>query len=213
MVITAIEKRRKMLSALFIDWEFVVHIDTETLLKFGYRPGMEITDEQLHELIIASDMRRSKERALYLLEHRSYSKKELIEKIQRVTSKQAAKAAADRMEELGLINDREYARRYMRELFHRKGYAASRVQYELMQKGIEKETIEELMEEEQQEPVKKIREIIEKKYLRYLQDEKGYRRAINGLRRLGYRYDDIKLALSEFSVDHGQAQALQNEWE
>ncbi|MFR9228513.1 MAG: regulatory protein RecX, partial [Acutalibacteraceae bacterium] len=117
MLITAIEKRRKMLSALFLDGEFAVNIDTETLLQFRYKIGMDITDEQLHELILASDARRANEKALYLLEHRSHSKKELIEKIQRTTSKEAARSAADRMEELGLVNDEEFAKRYAAELF------------------------------------------------------------------------------------------------
>ena len=108
MLITAIEKRRKMLSALFLDGEFAVNIDTETLLQFRYKIGMDITDEQLHELILASDARRANEKALYLLEHRSHSKKELIEKIQRTTSKEAARSAADRMEYFGLVNDEAF---------------------------------------------------------------------------------------------------------
>ena len=112
MLITAIEKRRKMLSALFLDGEFAVNIDTETLLQFRYKIGMDITDEQLHELILASDARRANEKALYLLEHRSHSKKELIEKIQRTTSKEAARSAADRMEELGLVNEDVYKRQH-----------------------------------------------------------------------------------------------------
>ena len=94
-----------MLSALFLDGEFAVNIDTETLLQFRYKIGIDITDEQLHGLILASDARRANEKALYLLEHRSHSKKELIEKIQRTTSNKAARSAADRMEELGLVND------------------------------------------------------------------------------------------------------------
>lgn len=201
MLITAIEKKRKMLSALFLDGEFAVNIDTETILKFRYKPGMELTDEQLHELIVASDARRANEKALYLLEHRSHSKKELIEKIRRTTSKEAAKAAVDRMEELGLVNDKDYAKRYASELFNRKGFASRRAQYELLQKGIDKEVIAEIVEELEPDPIEKMKEIIEKKYLRYLQDEKGYRRAVSGLQRLGYRYDDIKRAISQFNTN------------
>ena len=201
MLITAIEKRRKMLSALFLDGEFAVNIDTETLLQFRYTIGMDITDEQLHELILASDARRANEKALYFLEYRSHSKKELIEKIQRTTSKEAARSAADRMEELGLVNDEEFAKRYAAELFNRKGFASRRAQYELLQKGIDKEMIAQVVEELEPDPVEKIKEIIEKKYLRYLQDEKGYRRAVNGLQRLGYRYEDIKQAISCFSLE------------
>ena len=201
MLITAIEKRRKMLSALFLDGEFAVNIDTETLLQFRYKIGMDITDEQLHELILASDARRANEKALYFLEHRSHSKKELIEKIQRTTSKEAARSAADRMEELGLVNDEEFAKRYAAELFNRKGFSCRRAQYELLQKGIDKEIIAQVVEELEPNPAEKIKEIIEKKYLRCLQDEKGYRRAVNGLQRLGYRYEDIRQAISCFSLE------------
>lgn len=201
MLITAIEKRRKMLSALFLDGEFAVNIDTETLLQFRYKIGMDITDEQLHELILASDARRANEKALYLLEHRSHSKKELIDKIQRTTSKEAARSAADRMEELGLVNDADFAKRYAAELMNRKGFASRRTQYELLQKGIDKEIAAQVVEELEPDPVEKIKEIIEKKYLRGLQDEKGYRRAVNGLQRLGYRYEDIKQAISCFSFE------------
>ena len=168
------------------------------MLQFRYKIGMDITDEQLHELILASDARRANEKALYLLEHRSHSKKELIEKIQRTTSKEAARSAADRMEELGLVNDEEFAKRYAAELFNRKGFSGRRAQYELLQKGIDKEIIAQVVEELEPNPVEKIKEIIEKKYLRCLQDEKGYRRTVNGLQRLGYRYEDIKQAISCF---------------
>ena len=79
MLITAIEKRRKMLSALFLDGEFAVNIDTETLLQFRYKIGMDITDEQLHELILASDARRANERH-YIFGISQSFQKELIEK-------------------------------------------------------------------------------------------------------------------------------------
>ena len=42
MLITAIEKRRKMLSALFLDGEFAVNIDTETLLQFRYMKKLKL---------------------------------------------------------------------------------------------------------------------------------------------------------------------------
>ena len=90
-------------------------------------------------------------------------KKELIEKIQRTTSKEAAWSAADRMEELGLVNDEEFAKRYAAELFNRKGFSGRRAQYELLQKGIDKEIIAQVVEELEPNPVEKIKEIIEKK--------------------------------------------------
>lgn len=198
MLITAVEPRRKGLSALFLDGEFAVNIDTETLLKSGFKPGREIDDEQLHELILSSENRRAGEKALYLLEHRSHSQKELADKISRVTTREAAEAAARHMAELGLVNDEEYARNLTADLFRRKGYSASRVRRELLQKGIEDELVQRILEENAPDPVEKIRELIDKKYGRLLSDEKGRRRSIAALQRLGYGWDDIRTAINQF---------------
>ena len=174
-----------------------MNIDTATLREAGWREGMEMDDEELYALKQASDSRRAKEKALYLLEHRSHTKKELVEKIQRTAGEKAAVEAAERMEELGLLNDEEYARRYAWELFHRKGYAAKRVVYELKQKGISEEVAADLVEELAPEPVEKLKELLGKKYGRVLGEEPGRRRAVNAMQRLGYPYEQIRKALLE----------------
>lgn len=198
MLITAIEPRRKSLRALYLDGEFAVNIDAQTLLSSRFQVGAEITDEELHELLLASDANRAKEKALYLIAHRDHSKKELTDKIRRTASQEAAQKAADRMEEIGLVDDRDYARRYATELFQRKYCARKRVEYELNQKGIDPDFIEELMEELEPEPLGQIGALVERKYLRALEDEKGRRRTIAALQRLGYRWEDIRRALKEY---------------
>lgn len=198
MLITAVEPRRRSFSALFIDGEFAIKVDTETLIKSGFKAGREISDEELHQLISKSDKRRANEKALYLLEHRSHSQKELADKISRVTSREAAEAAAQHMADIGLVNDEEFAKCYARELFFRKGYSARRVLYELSRKGIDKELAEKIVEETAPDPVEKIIEIINRKYINKLSDEKGRRRSIAALQRLGYRWDDIRTALNQF---------------
>jgi len=198
MLITAIEPRRKSLSALFLDGEFAVNLDTETLLKSGCKLGRELDDEQLHDLIRSSESRRASEKALYLLEHRSHSQKELADKISRVTSREAAEAAAQHMVEIGLVNDAVYAKSLAAELLGRRGFSASRVQRELLQKGIDRELVEQILEETAPDPVEKIMELIHKKYGANLDDEKGCRRSIAALQRLGYRWDDIRTALNQF---------------
>lgn len=201
MEITAIEPRRKRLSQLYLDGEAAVKVDTETILKAGWKPGMEISDEELHELLQESEARRAKEKALYLLEYRSHSKKELADKISRTTSREAAEAAVERMEELGLINDESYARQLAEYLMERKGYGVRRARQELLQKGIDRELIEELLEELAPDPEEKLREIVKRKYQNQLKDEKGYRRTVAALQRLGYGWEDIKTVLAEFRDD------------
>ena len=201
MEITAIEPRRKRLSQLYLDGEAAVKVDTETLLKAGWKPGMEISDEELHELLQESEARRAKEKALYLLEYRSHSKKELADKISRTTSREAAEAAVERMEELGLVNDESYARQLAEYLMERKGYGVRRARQELLQKGIDRELVEEILEEQAPDPREKLREIVERKYQDRLGDGKGYRRTAAALQRLGYGYEDIRAVLREFSQE------------
>ncbi len=198
MELTAAEPRRHRLTQLYIDGEEAVKIDTETFLRSGLRPGDELTDEEFHELIEASEAHRAKERALYLLEHRSHSKKELTEKIARAgLSREAAETAAGRMEELGLINDEDYARRLAQELFTRRGWGAMRVGQELRRKGIGQELIDELLEEYRDEDaaLMNMRALLGKKYPGWAQDEKERRRAFAALQRLGYTYGEIRRAM------------------
>ncbi len=198
MEITAIEPRRHRLSQLYLDGEAAVRVDTETLIKTGWKPGMEITDEELHALLEASEERRAREKALYLLEYRSHSKKELADKISRTTSREAAEAAVEKMEELGLMNDESYARQLASSLLERKGYGVRRARQELLHKGIDRELVEEILLETAPDPEEKLREIVERKYQRQLQDEKGYRRTVAALQRLGYGWEDIKSVVEEF---------------
>lgn len=200
MELTAAEPRRRGLTQLFIDGEPAVRVDTETFTLSGYRPGDELTDEALHDLIEASDARRAREKALYLLEHRSHSQKELKEKLMRDgISRDAAEAAVGRLCEVGLVSDEAFARSYARELFLRKRFGARRVRQELRQKGIDRDLIEELIGEfsEEAESGEMIRTLLMRKYPLWREDEKVRRRAFGALQRMGYAYEDIRRVMAE----------------
>lgn len=198
MMLSAAEPRRKGLTALFIDGEFAVSVDTETFALSGLKPGAELTDERLHELIRKSDARRAQEKALYLLEHRAHSQKELADKVARTVPREAAERAARHLAELGMVDDEEYARNLAAELFGRKGCSASRVRWELEKKGIDRDLAERIVEESAPDPEQAIRRLLETKYARSLGDEKGRRRTAAALQRLGYRWGDIRSALRKF---------------
>ena len=201
MLITAMEPRRGRRTALFLDGELAVTLDAETLLAHGWKIGREITDEELHEMIERSESRRAGEKALYLLEHRNHSKKELADKIARTTSRSAAQEAAEHMEELGLVNDEAFARSYASELFCRKGFAAMRVRQELLRKGIAREVAEAVIDELAPEPEHALRDLVERRYARQLSDEKDIRRTVAALGRLGYRSDEIRSVLRDYLSD------------
>ncbi len=196
MLVTAVEPRRKSLSALYIDGEFAMKLDTMTLMENHIKPGVELTDEQLHSLIQKSDARRAKERALYLITYRDHSKKELTDKIRRTCSADAAEQAAQKMEELGLVNDEEFARKYAQELLHKKHMAPRAIQYKLREKGITAETISIILEELEYDACEEIQAVLNKKYYGYSDDEKIKKRAFAALQRLGWSWNDIKYAMN-----------------
>lgn len=199
MELTAVEPRRKGLVQLYIDGEAAVKIDAETFLCSRLKPGDSLDDEGLHQLIAASDRRRANEKALYLLEHRSHSKKELTDKIARTAaSKEAAQAAADHMEELGLVDDEAFAHSYAREMFLHKRFGPMRVRQELRQKGIDPDLIEDLLEQYGDEELllENMRTVLARKYSLWQEDEKVRRRAFAALQRLGYSYDLIRVGMS-----------------
>lgn len=202
MMLTAAEPRRKSLVSLFLDGEKAVDLDAETYLKSGLRPGDELDDERLHELIAASDARRAEQKAMYLLGYRAHSEKDLARKLSRTVPREAAEKAASRMTELGLVDDAEYARTLAKELFTRRHYAAGRVRMELMRRGVRRELAEEAAAGAQTDPRDALRELVGRKYARYLGDDKGRRRTVAALQRLGYRWDDIRCVLNEFTADN-----------
>ncbi len=199
MTITAIEPKRKGLSALYIDGEFAMKLDTEVLLSHRVDVGNEIDDEKLHELINSSDIKRAKDKAMWLISYRDHAKKELIEKVSKDSSKEAAIKAVERLEELGLIDDEKFAKRYAHELLSVKHISPTGAIRKLIEKGIDRELANDVVDEINCDIDENIKAVIDKKYAKNLFDEKGKRRCVNGLMRLGYSYSDIKSALNKYT--------------
>ena len=203
MLVTAVEPRRKALSALYIDGEFAMKLDTETLLINHIKAGVEITDEQPHQLVTDSNNKRAKEKALWLISYRDHSKKELIDKIKRTSSEESAVAAVERLTELGLVNDEAYARRYYKELTQGSKHLSPRgARYKLMEKGIDRELIDAIVDETDIDEREQIRIIINSKYKNLNSDEKTKKRAVSALQRKGFRFEDIRSVMEEYEEEN-----------
>jgi len=104
-----------------------------------YTVDSELDEEALEALLAASQKRRAREYALYLLSLRDYGEKELCRKLREKGYTAEAAATAAHMAELGLVNDDVYARRLARDCCLRKLYACRRAVQEIMQHGISRE--------------------------------------------------------------------------
>lgn len=198
MIITAIEPRRKSLSAIFIDGEYALKLDTETVITEKLKIGSEIDDDRLLELIKASDAKRAKEKALWLISYRDHSEGELRQKLLRDFGEEAVDKAVHRLCELGLINDENFARKYAESLSH-KHMSQRQIQQKLRQKGLDRDLTSEAVEDLDLDEKEEIRALINKKYLRKLSDEGDLRRTIAALQRRGFGYSDIRSVIEEFT--------------
>jgi regulatory protein len=203
MNITALESRCKSLMEVFLDGQSAGMVDMETLLRTGLRVGDDIDDAGWSALCAESDYTRAKSYALWLLGSRSYATAQLREKLRGQYGAEAAERAVERMQELNLLNDADYAYRCASDLYRLKHFSVSRVMQELRQRGIDgdlaRQTAEEAAAEYAPDPQETLAELLRTKFAGKYQDEKGRRRTVAALQRLGYRWDDIRtvLALNE----------------
>lgn len=194
MRITEIKKLRSGNYGIYADYRFMLSVDEETLIRSGLKEGLELDGPDLDGLLEETNRRKAADKAMVLLSYRDHSKQELARKIARTAGEDAAQDAAEKMEQLGLVDDVQYAGRYARELFFRRCYGQERVLYELTHKGIDRELAEQVIDELAVDNVELILRFIEKKYPKGLDDEASLRRAQAALARNGHRWEDIREA-------------------
>ena len=132
----------------------------------------------------------AKKRALRLLEQRDYSRKELIVKLtQKGEPLEDAEAVADRMIELGVIDDERYSRMLVRH-YASKGYGACRIKQELYRHGIHTDLWEEAMEElPSQEDI--MDKLLRSKLKSSSPDQKEIKKATDALLRRGFSWSEV----------------------
>ena len=196
--ILSLAKRRKKLVALQLEDGRLELLDSAVVQEEGLRAGMQLEEERLTWLREQSELRRAKEKALWLLSSRDHSRKELVQKMERTVSREAAEGAVQQMEEYGLIDDEAYARRLCEELFEQKHCSIRRAEYLLLEKGIDRELIRGIIEEIAPDDYKQIAALLQGRYARNLGDERGCQKTVAALQRLGFSYRDIRHAMQEY---------------
>ena len=68
----------------------------------------------------------------------------------------------------------------------------------MMKKGIDRELADEILDEMEPDPIDQIKALLETKYSRRLSNEKDIQKTVNSLRAMGFRWSDIKEALSGY---------------
>ena len=191
--ITRIQETKRGRISLFIDGEFDFSVDKETFIKTDIRVGKKLTQEEYLSLKEDTQYQKAKEKAFLLLSARSYPKKSLEEKLLKDFSEDCVEEVLERLEQLGLINDEDYARRSARDMVNLRHYGLSRVKNELRRKGIGDNEIEDALEEFcEDDEAQTLRYLLETKYRTQLLSQQGKQKVFTVLMRLGYEAEDIR---------------------
>ena len=108
---------------------------------------------------------------------------------------------SEKLKEYGYINDERFAKGYAESLIERKGMSIRGVKSELIRKGISHEIVDFVTDNLDIDPILRIIDLLNTKYKRNLSDEKGIRKTVASLQRLGYRWSDINSALRQIEVE------------
>ena len=195
MRVTAIRPTKQGNVAVEADGAFLCAVQPDAWVQSGLSVGDALDEATLAALQSASEFAAARKKALAMLSARSYPRRILIERLSRTVSPEAAEAAADRMEELGLLNDADYAMRYAQELAENRSYAARRIRFELRKKGLDRAAIEEALASlEDRDDTAAAVALLERRY-HVLSTPAEIRRAAALLERCGYGGDVIRTAI------------------
>lgn len=209
MKITAIgiQVRDKNRVNVSVDGKYRFSLDVFQLSDLGLRLGNEYTDEELTSLEQESQFGKVYGQALEYCLMRPHSAKEVKEYLYRKTrdsrtktgdikkgvSSEITSRVFDRLVEKNYINDQNFARYWVENRSLSKGASKRKLTSELRSKGIDQATVEQLLSESERTDHDELLKVIAKKRSRYPDNQK----LMAYLARLGFSYDDIKLALQD----------------
>ena len=198
MRITDVRTTKRGRVALYVEGEFLLSMHPDVFAVSGLSVGSEVDTESLETLSAEAELKKAKEKALNLLSYKEYTTKQLTDRLKRHTDEESAEQAVARMEELGLLDDLDYGRRLAADLLNLRGYSLGRVRQTLYQRRLDKETIDQVMGELSEiDQIAPIVALVNKKYLQKLREPRGREKVAAALQRRGYRYDEIREALSQ----------------
>jgi regulatory protein len=137
---------------LYVDGRFLLGVNAAIVLQMGLRLEQELSPDQLEQLRSEEAEQQAVDRALNYLSYRPRSREEVRRYLRRKeTPPEIIEAALARLDRLDFVNDRTFAGFWIesREQFSPRGARA--LKNELRMKGVERDVVDELVDDEQDE--------------------------------------------------------------
>lgn len=198
MLVTKIQAVTKQKYRIELDGQPAFVVYKGELSRYGIKEGHEILQPVYEELVGQVLTKRAKLRAMHLLESMDRTRAELEKKLQ--SSEYPGEAVAEALayvESFGYLDDKRYARHYVE--CKKEGRGKARLKMELAQKGVDRNIIEEVLDEAKLDDCRDtIRELVRKRRRGDgPMDDRERQRIYGYLMRKGFSSSDILSILKE----------------
>lgn len=202
MKITKIEKQKNNLKrySVFIDDEFAFGIDEVDLLYYKLSENTQIDETKYNFILENVIYNKAKNKAVKYISYQPRTEKEITEKLKECEySDNIICRVIETMKKYNYINDKEYAKNFLTSKLNLKGYGIFKISFDLKQKGISDDIINDIIENTELNENKRALEVLEKKLRgKKISDYKEKQKLYNFLLRRGFSYDVIKEAVNNF---------------
>ena len=179
---------------VYLEGGNLLRITESELLRFGLSIGLDIDDGTVVELQQSGTRSETRVRAANMISARPLSRRELVKRLREKGSLESdAEAAADWLEEIGALNDADYASMLVRH-YGGMGYGEAKIRDELYRRGVGRELWDEALETAPDAQETLARVIASKTRGKPL-NEKDYKRLSDALLRRGFSWGEVKTAL------------------
>ena len=198
MEITKVQALTKQKYRIFLDGESAFAVYKGELSRYHLEEGAVLPPEDYEELVNRVLKKRATLRAMHILERTDKTEAQLRRKLEESEyPKEAVESAIAYVTSYGYLDDRRYAEHYIE--WKKQGKGKARLKMELVQKGISREIIEEVLEStdfgETREMIRQI--ILKKRKTDIPMNEKEKQRLYGFLMRKGFSSSDILAVMRE----------------
>ena len=177
----------------------ILRVGESEVVNFALYAGKELSEGEAEQLQSAAHRSGLKRKAIELLMRKPQSRQELSRRLREwEASDEEAEAICDRMEELGYLNELEYAGRVVRH-YVSKGFGERKIRDELYRRGVPRELWEKALAQIEDNS-ESLDAFLEKK-LRGSHDPRDVKKASDALVRRGFSWSEISDALRRYGME------------
>lgn len=192
---------------IYLDGSFAFGVSNMVALQL--KPGQLLEEKDIQNILNKEEKEKAYQRAVLLLGYRPRSEKELVDRLKKAEfSSEAIDSTINILSEQKLVDDRQFAQSWVENRNDFRPRSKRALRYELMNKGIDCEIIEETLEEAVDDEILATKAA--EKYLRKFRqgqpvDQNAFHQKLTGyLARLGFPYSIVKEVVKTAWFDYLQ---------